>query len=190
MNKKYWENRYINNKTGWDIGKISTPLKGYIDQLKNKNIKILIPGAGNGYEFDYLITQGFFNVFVIDIAEQPLKTIKIRNPEYADQIIYGDFFDLKDTFDLVLEHTFFCALNPNLRTNYVSKMNEIVNKKGKIAGLFFDFPLTEVGPPFGATYQDYLLLFQNNFKIKTLEKTYNSILERKDKELFFIFEKK
>ena len=49
----YWEERYQKGETGWDAGKITTPIKEYIDQLTNKNLKILIPGAGNGYEFDY-----------------------------------------------------------------------------------------------------------------------------------------
>jgi len=55
----YWENRYQNQQTGWDIGEISSPLKAYIDQLEDKSIKILIPGAGNAYEAEYLFLNGF-----------------------------------------------------------------------------------------------------------------------------------
>ena len=40
LDKEYWEHKYENNKTGWDIGYISTPIKNYIDQLKNKNLKL------------------------------------------------------------------------------------------------------------------------------------------------------
>lgn len=54
LNKSYWENRYTNNLIGWNIGYISTPLKTYIDQIKDKSLKILIPGAGNSYEAEYL----------------------------------------------------------------------------------------------------------------------------------------
>ena len=190
MNKEYWENRYQNNKIGWDVGKITTPLKEYIDQVENKELKILIPGAGNSYEFDYLIQNGFKNVYVIDLAKQPLKNIKKRNPDFKNNLIQGDFFELNKTFDLVLEQTFFCALNPELRSNYVSKMETLLNPNGKIAGLLFDFPLTEAGPPFGGSENEYLKLFSEKFNIKTLEKAYNSIKPRKDTELFFIFEKK
>ena len=77
----YWEERYQKGETGWDAGSITTPLKEYIDQLTDKNLKILIPGAGNGYEFDYLIENGFQNVYVVDIAETPLENIKKRKPE-------------------------------------------------------------------------------------------------------------
>ena len=190
MDKKYWENRYQKQETGWDAGAITTPLKEYIDQLKNKELKILIPGAGNGYEFDYLVTNGFKNVTIIDIAEQPIINIKKRNPKFIENFIQADFFDLSEKFDLIVEQTFFCALDPKQRHNYVTKMHSILNENGKMAGLLFDFPLTEVGPPFGGSKEEYLSLFSDSFIIKKLEKAYNSIKPRKDKELFFIFEKK
>lgn len=190
LNKTYWETRYQNNETGWDTGTITTPLKEYIDQLANKDLKILIPGAGNGYEFDYLIQKGFTNVFVIDIAPSPLESIKKRNPKYSNQIVLGDFFELDETFDLILEQTFFCALNPKLRPNYVSKMHQLLRSNGKLVGLLFDFPLTHEGPPFGGSLEAYLKLFSAQFHLKTIEKAYNSIKPREDKELFFIFEAK
>ena len=190
MDKKYWENRYKKEETAWDTGIITTPLKEYIDQIENKDLKIIIPGAGNGYEFDYLVTNGFKNVTVIDIAEQPILNLKKRNPKFIENFIQADFFDLNEKFDLVLEQTFFCALNPEQRHKYITKMHSILNKNGKIAGLLFDFPLTEVGPPFGGSEHEYLALFSEKFNIKILEKAYNSIKARKDKELFFIFEKK
>jgi len=49
---EYWNRQYLESKTGWDIGYISTPIKEYIDQLTDKSIKILVPGAGNAYEVD------------------------------------------------------------------------------------------------------------------------------------------
>lgn len=190
MNKEYWEERYKSNEIGWDVGEITTPLKEYIDQIENKRLKILIPGAGNGHEFDYLIEKGFTNITVIDIAEQPLETLKKRNPKYMKNFIQGDFFDFDKTFDLIIEQTFFCALNPEMRTKYVTQMHSILEKNGKIAGVLFDFPLTEVGPPFGGSKEEYINLFSKKFNLKTLERAYNSIKPRKDRELFFIFEKK
>ena len=186
----YWEERYQKGETGWDAGKITTPIKEYIDQLTNKNLKILIPGAGNGYEFDYLIEKGFKNVYVIDIAETPLENIKKRKPEFATHLLHADFFSLETKFDLILEQTFFCALPPEMRPQYVEKMASILNPKGKLAGLLFDFPLTSEGPPFGGSTEEYLKLFSDKFVIKTLTKAHNSIKPRENKELFFIFEVK
>ena len=190
LNKYYWENRYECNEIGWDVGNITTPIKEYIDQIKDKSIKILIPGAGNGYEFDYCIQKGFTNVFVIDIAENPIQNLKLKHPQFVNHILEGDFFELKNNFDLIIEQTFFCALDPSLRSKYADKMNELLNPNGKIAGLLFDFPLTNEGPPFGGSKEEYELLFDTHFTIKKLERAYNSIKPRANKELFFIFEKK
>lgn len=190
LNKEYWENRYESDAASWDIGHISTPLKEYIDQLENKDLKILIPGAGNAYELDYLIEKGFHNTFVIDFAQQPINAILNRNKTLEKHIIQDDFFNLTETYDLVIEQTFFCALQPELRKNYVVKMHDILSNKGKITGLLFNFPLTEEGPPFGGSFEEYVKLFSEKFTIKTLETAYNSIKPRTNREFFFTFEKK
>lgn len=191
LNSQYWENRYKNHDAVWDVGYITTPLKEYVDQLKDKSIKILIPGAGNSYEFDYLVQNGFSNTYVADFAESPLKKIRERNPGINEsQLINSNFFDLEGEYDLILEQTFFCALDPSLRKQYVQKMKSLLKPGGKITGLLFQFPLTESGPPFGGSKEEYLELFSNDFEIKTLETAYNSIEPRKGNELFFIFTRK
>ena len=191
LNKKYWEQKYINNQTGWDIGHISTPIKNYIDQVQNKELRILIPGAGNSYAAEYLWNQGFKNIFILDIAEQPLKNVKNRIKTIPDShLIQKDFFEFNDTFDLIIEQTFFCALDPILRNNYVHKMSDLLTDKGKLIGLLFDFELTDEGPPFGGSKVEYLQYFSPFFHIQVIESAYNSIKPRMNRELFFIFEKK
>lgn len=191
LDKLYWEAKYEQQKTGWDIGYISTPIKEYIDQLKDKTIKILIPGGGNGYEAEYLLKSGFKNVNVLDIAAQPLKNLQKRSPNFSkNQLIQQDFFEHSKTYDLIIEQTFFCALDPVLREKYANKMFDLLNPKGKLIGVLFDFELTNEGPPFGGSLIEYIQLFYAKFEIKILEKCYNSIKPRKGKELFFIFEKK
>ena len=108
LSEKAWDSRYKNNDIGWDLGKISPPLKAYFDQLENKELKILIPGGGNSYEAEYLFKNDFKNVFVVDLSKTALQNIKKRIPNFPEsQLILGDFFDLDDTFDLIIEQTFF-----------------------------------------------------------------------------------
>lgn len=191
FDKTYWESKYNAEATGWDIGYASAPLVDYFKQLTNKELKILIPGGGNCYEAEYLFELGFKNIFVIDIVEQPLKNLKARFPDFPDnQLIHDDFFNLEGTYDLIVEQTFFCALDPLLRKKYADKMYDLLSEKGKLAGLLFDFELTEEGPPFGGSSAEYLKLFSEKFTIKKLERCYNSIQPRAGRELFFIFEKK
>ncbi|RRJ88463.1 methyltransferase domain-containing protein [Paenimyroides tangerinum] len=190
LNKEYWKKRYQENEIGWDAGSVTTPIKEFIDQLNDTNVKILIPGAGNAYEAEYLWKCGFKNIFVIDIVEEPLQNLKSRIPDFPDeQLILGDFFELKDSYDLILEQTFFCALNPNLREAYVKQMFSLLKPNGKLAGVLFDFPLTKQEPPFGGDYQMYLSLFNPIFAIKKFEACYNSIKPRAGKEFFILLEK-
>lgn len=191
LNRNYWELKYEDNKTGWDLGTISTPLETYFNQLSNKDLKILIPGAGNSYEAEYLQKQGFTNVDVIDIVKLPLQNFKKRVPTFLEKnLIHADFFNHHKKYNLIVEQTFFCALHPTLRKKYVKKMTSLLEKKGKLIGLLFDVDFTEDSPPFGGTLNEYLELFSPYFKIITLEKCHNSIKPRLGSELFFIFEKK
>jgi len=191
LHKDYWENKYLKKLIGWDIGYISTPLVTYFNQLNSKELKILIPGAGNSYEAEHLYRKGFINIDVIDIALQPLENFKNREPSFpVNQLIQTDFFELSKKYNLIIEQTFFCALHPSLRAAYVKKMYSLLEEKGKLIGLFFDFKLTEEGPPFGGSLNEYLKLFSTHFNIKTLERCHNSIKPRFGRELFFIFEKK
>lgn len=191
LDKTFWNNRYLNKDTGWDVGIISSPLKAYIDQLHNKKLKILIPGGGNSYEAEYLFNNGFKNIYVIDISKKALENFKKRVPKFPDnQLLNQDFFTLKDSFDLILEQTFFCAIHPKLRTNYSLKMNELLTKNGKLVGLLFNFPLEIKKPPFGGEKKEYLSLFSPHFNVIQLEDCYNSIPSRKNRELFFILNKK
>lgn len=189
LDNAYWENRYTNMKIGWDIGYPSTPIKTYIDQIEDKTLKILIPGARNSYEAEYLWNKGFANIYILDFAKQPLENLKQRISGFPEQQLLNiDFFDLDDHFDLILEQTFFCALHPNLRKRYPEKINQLLRPNGKLVGLLFDFELSESGPPFGGHMSDYKSLFESTFAIHVLERSINSIKERQGKELFFIFE--
>ena len=186
LNKEYWNNRYLQQQTGWDIGSVAPPLKEYIDQLINKNISILIPGCGNAYEAAYLLQQGFKNVTLVDIAPAATAAVEDKLSTYINnglRIITGDFFDLKTTYDLILEQTFFCALDPTLRSTYVEKMVSLLNSDGKLVGLLFNRHF-EGGPPFGGSKLEYQELFTPQFNIQMMDTAYNSIAPRAGTELF------
>lgn len=185
LDAQYWEKRYQEGSSRWDLGVISTPIKNYIDQLENKDIKILIPGAGNSYEAEYLFNMGFNNVYVADLAKSPLRNIKSRVPKFPNsQLLLINFFDIKEKFDLIIEQTFFCAINPLLREHYVVKAANLLNKGGKLVGLLFNVPLYEDHPPFGGNKKEYKDRFSSNFVINTMETSTNSDSSRKGKELF------
>jgi len=191
FSEAYWDNRFKNQDIGWDLGVVSPPLKAYIDQLKNKNLNILIPGAGNAYEAEYLFHNGFQNVFVIDLSITAIQNFQDKVPDFPSKhLIHGDFFKLKGNYDLILEQAFFCALDPILRLAYVEQMTDLLSEKGKLVGLLFNQALYTEHPPFGGHKRDYLNTFKPLFHIDVMEDCYNSIEKRKGKELFIVLRKK
>jgi len=127
---------------------------------------------------------------VIDLAISPLENLKKRVPDFPkEHLLQGDFFKHNSQYDLIIEQTFFCALDPVLRNSYVAKMASLLKPKGKLIGLLFNFELTEQGPPFGGSVEEYQKRFSKYFKIKVLESAFNSIKPRSGRELFAIFEK-
>lgn len=188
-NSNFWENRYQANATGWDLGKVSPPLKSFIDSIANKDAVILIPGCGNAYEAEYLVQQGFTNITVIDIASSLVEVLQ-KKFVHQDQItvLLGDFFNHVGSYDIILEQTFFCALPPEMRPRYVWKMHQLLAANGIIAGLLFNRSF-ENGPPFSGSKLEYERLFAKSFTFKTLEVAKNSISNRANTELFFEFKK-
>jgi hypothetical protein len=89
-----------------------------------------------------------------------------------------------------LEQTFFCALLPEIRKKYVSKMHQLLKPEGKLVGLLFNIPLNDNKPPFGGNESEYRSLFEEKFKIEKMETAYNSIPPRAGSELFFMVTKK
>jgi len=190
LSANFWNTKYKTHQIGWDLGVISPPLKAYFSQLKDKNCKILIPGGGNSYEAEWLFQNGFHNVYVVDLSEIALQNIKNRVPDFPiSQLIHADFFQLNDSFDLIIEQTFFCAIHPTFRPNYAAKMHELLCPKGKLVGLLFDAILNEDQPPFGGNKNEYLTYFDSFFNIYLMENSHNSISIRQGMELFFILQK-
>ena len=184
LSSEYWSNRYQKAQIGWDLGEISPPIKAYIDQLVDKNCTILIPGCGSGYEGTYLYRLGFLNTYLLDFAVEPLENFKIKNPDFlVSQLIQGDFFEHQGKYDLIIEQTLFCAIDPILRLKYAKKISELLKPGGKLVGVLFNRNF-ESGPPFGGNKEEYLEYFSKYFSNIYMENCYNSVLPRKGSELF------
>ncbi len=187
---EYWNKLFEKNHLGWDIGYVSTPLKEYFDQLENKSIKILVPGAGRGWEVEYLYKSGFLNVFYHDFSSLAHEAFIKRVPGFPQgQMLKGDFFSLRGSYDLVVEQTFFSALPKSRREDYARQMYDLLKPGGKLTGLLFTHEFSQNSPPFGGSLEEYKILFFKLFTVITFEIAYNSVKSRKEREFFIILEK-
>lgn len=182
----YWDNQWAAGQTGWDIGYVAPALKEWFDSIIDKSAAILIPGCGNAYEAEYFLNKGFNNITVIDIAPSAVRILKekFKNRE-GIRILEGDFFSLEGEYDIIVEQTFFCAIDPSLRENYCEQMARLLKKDGILGGLLFDRTF-EQGPPFGGCKCEYTPLFhKSGLEVTEMNITDGSIPERMGTELFF-----
>lgn len=188
LDSNYWNQRYLDDDTPWDVGNVSRPMKVIIDELKEKSLRILVPGAGSGHEVAYLQSKGFKNVFVCEWSERAASILRETLADFpSSNILVEDFFELSGTYDLILEQTFFCALPRNIRLKYVEKASELLETGGAIRGVLFASEFPFEGPPFGGTIAEYQQLFQAKFRLDKLDVCQNSIPQRIGNELEIYF---
>lgn len=190
LDAAYWQKRYAQDDFPWDIGYANQVLTHYVEQNIAKDARILIPGAGSGYEAEYLWNKGYKNVYALDYAADAKALLVSRGSTFPkDQYIMGDFFEFDQRFDVILEQTFFCALHPALRPQYVNHMHHLLNKGGVLFGLLFEMDKQD-GPPYGGNAAQYQDLFQSKFEICVLQQCLDSIAPRRGRELVIEFKKK
>ena len=168
LDQNFWNSRWENGETGWDIGAASSAISEYFKHIENKEIRILIPGCGNAHEAELLLEEGFKNITLLDIAPKACELISQKFSHHEVEVICGDFFEHKGEYDVIVEQTFFCALNVNLRSKYVNKIHDLLSENGKIIGVLFNKDFGNPFPPFGGDTEEYRTLFQDKFEIKNV----------------------
>ncbi|PSB33976.1 methyltransferase domain-containing protein [Chlorogloea sp. CCALA 695] len=186
-NFEYWENRYIEGKTGWDLGQAAPPFVSLLNSpAAPKAGKIAVLGSGSGYDA-LLFAQRGFEVIGFDFAPSAIAsaTELAQNSGISAQFLQRNIFDLPAEFphyfDYVLEHTCFCAIEPRLRPAYVNLVKSLLKPSGELIALFWAHNLPG-GPPFGTTTAEIHQYFEPDFKINSLTLANNSVSQRQEQE--------
>lgn len=183
LDANYWQGRWQRDETGWDVGYATPPIAHFLDRLPNRQLRVLIPGAGNAWEAELAWRLGFENVWVVDLAQDAIQRFLARVPNFPPrQAVVGDFFALEGPFDVVVEQTFFCALNPARRQAYADHMARLLPEGGVLAGLLFNDALNTDRPPFGGNPTEYAAYFQPYFSFRRWEAAADSIAPRAGRE--------
>ena len=195
-NSLFWNNKYLNNEDGWDIGKPTPIFVDYENQLV-ENSKILIPGCGRGYDAIYLSSKGH-DVDALDFSSIAIDYLKKTSASKGLVIntIESNFFTLSNkynnTYDYIFEYTFFCAISPDDRLAYVKKCNDLLKKKGSIIAVFLPLSTQEdsLNPPYQVKKNHVIKYFKDYFNIEFIDKANKSISPRKNNEFFAVLDKK
>lgn len=186
LDARYWQSRYLEGNTPWDLGAASPAITAYLSGLQDKSARILIPGAGKAWEALWLLQHGFRQVFICDWAEAAFEEFRQQVPDFpAEHLLVCDFFALDPPYDIIIEQTFVSAIPPVQWKAWAAQCARLLEPGGRVAGLLFASPFTSAGPPFGADREDYLNIFGEELEILRMERTDLSIAPRLGNELFF-----
>jgi SAM-dependent methyltransferase len=89
--------------------------------------------------------------------------------------------ELHGQFDVVIEHTFFCAIDPALREDYVRAVGDVLKPGGRLFGIFW-LHGQPGGPPFDASKLELERLFSEKFTWLGFEPNPWPVASRKPQE--------
>ncbi len=152
-----WTTRYRERDTPWDVGGPHPELAWRIGAgLIPAQGRALVPGCGFGHDALALARHGL-EVVALDMVEALREEVGPALAELGGRFVCGDALAFDENgFDLVFDHTFFCAIEPELRPAYGAMVRRALRHGGQVQSLVFpaDKPADQGGPPFRMSAQD------------------------------------
>ncbi len=189
LTPQFWESRYQEGSDRWDLGKAAP---AFLSLLQSENAppvgKTIVLGCGRGYDA-LLFAEVGHEVIGVDFAPSAIAEAKqiAQQANLAVQFLQADIFKLPESytnsFDYVIEHTCFCALPPEKRTNYINLVHSLLKPQGELLAIFFTHQRSG-GPPHGIQPAEIKELFSSQFEIMQLEAIENSVPSRQGEEHF------
>lgn len=180
--KEFWSGRYEESHTPWDLSAHHPAIDWVVPRLKLSKSKILVAGCGKGHDADKLLKLGH-QVTGIDFSPQALKEAQAlySGPHFecADLFTYAP----KSKFDVIFEHTLFCALHPEKRARIIKAWLGLLEDEACLIGVF-NVSCKQNGPPFGMTEWELEELLSPYFIINFWGRLRGKESPRPGKELF------
>ena len=154
-----WRARYVEEHTPWDLGGHHPGLERWwaAEGQKLGIESALVPGCGRGHDVIFLARAGLRvgAVDVVDLAAEPfVEELTERGGEFHLKNFLEwesgrDPAELGGPYDLVFEHTIFCAIEPAQRPAFGRAAAACVRPGGYLFSLLFpnDKPAEDGGPP-------------------------------------------
>jgi SAM-dependent methyltransferase len=192
-----WERRYREKDTPWDKGQAAPALVNFLREGRISG-RVLVPGCGHGHDVQALGAHEDIAAVGLDLSETAIVQAKARmlqDDRTANiSFIAGDFFHLpaklRRSFDWLVEHTCFCAIDPASRPDYVRAAATALRTGGRIFGIFFLTPDVESGPPFVVSREELSELFDPHFSLLEEWTPRESFPGREGRELIRVLHKK
>lgn len=185
----FWTELYQQAKDGWELNAPAPALVDMMPRLKLPKSRVLVLGAGRGNDAAFFAEAGHV-VTAVDISPEAVAAGRERyahlpNITWVEQ----DLFKLPQAwdgqFDVIFEHTCYCAIDPAQRDQLVRIWNRVLSPGGYLMGVFFvmDRP---VGPPFGGTEWELRERLKKHYQFQFWGRWKKSEPRRQGSELFVL----
>ncbi len=186
-----WNERYAQGDTPWDKGGAHPELERLLDvgglRPPRPGARVAVPGCGRGYDAFALARAGWI-VTAIDVApDLEAELVKSLEP-LGGRVRIEDFLEMEveQRFDLIFDHTFFCAIDPSRRRDWGRAVTRTVADGGEVINVVFPLGKShaEGGPPWGMSIDDLHTVLGRRFELlehRAIPRTYPG---REDREMW------
>lgn len=182
----FWQNRYETGGDGWELGRPAPPLEALFRGEGPVVAKTaLVPGCGRGNEVLLLAELGY-QVTGVDLAPAAIDALRRAATErgHAERVtaVLGDALChhgpvATAAYDLWVEHTCFCAIDPEQRSAYVQTAARALVPGGRLVGLIWSCG-AEAGPPFHTDPGAFTAMLADTFDIEQFAPAVGSVESR------------
>ncbi len=168
-----WSIRYAMSQTPWDLGEphaeLVTRLAADPGLGTGEPGRVLVPGCGSGYDAEALADAGW-TVTALDFAASAQNLVETKLGDRG-AFVLGDLFEYQPTnpFDLVFDHTCFCAIDPERRPEYGNAAARWLKPNGRFVSIVFPMgkPVELGGPPHAMATDDLRVALGPAFEMVT-----------------------
>ncbi|KAK9719761.1 hypothetical protein K7432_004588 [Basidiobolus ranarum] len=172
-----WDRLWKEGTTGWDGGEVSPALVQLLEERKFElpEGKGIVPGCGKGYDVAYFSSHDR-DVIGLDISPS---AVEIANKYWEEKIQngkkpvfqLGNFFtdNFATKFGFAYDYTFFCAIDPDIRSQWGERYAEIIKPGGVLIALMYPLDEREGGPPFTVSIPAYKSALERFFDLELID---------------------
>lgn len=192
-NSDFWTKIYNEGDAGWDLADAAVAFKDMIQRLKFPKGRFLVLGCGAGHDAALFAKAGHV-VTAVDFSAGAIEQAKklyghLENLTFIQQDIFTLPHEWNESFDVIIEHTCFCAIEPHRRKEMVKLWRRLLHEEGQIMGVFFSM-LKRAGPPYGSSEWEIRELLKDSFQFLFWGRWRESLPKREGRELFVLAKKR
>lgn len=193
-NADYWTQIYHQEgNPGWNLGQPAEALKDMLPRIKLPKSRVLVLGCGEGHDAA-LFAQAGHVVTALDFSEEAIARAKknyghLPGLHFLRQDIFKLDQSYQKAFDLVFEHTCYCAIEPSRRQELVKVWKQVLHDQGQLMGIFFTM-YKKQGPPYGSSEWELRQRLKDAFQFIFWGRWQKSLPARQGKELFIYAQKR